>query len=76
VRTGDRTRSIEVVVGGGHVGGQLGWVHVGLGGAAEAEVRVMWPDGEAGPWQTVGADQFLLVERGAPEPVPWTPGSD
>jgi hypothetical protein len=76
VRAGVRTRIVEVVVGGGHVGGQLGWVHVGLGEATEAEVRVTWPDGEDGPWQTVSADQFLMVERGASAPVPFTPGSD
>jgi hypothetical protein len=76
VRAGDRTRTIEVVVGGGHVGGQLGWVHVGLGEATEAEVRVIWPGGEDGPWQAVSADQFLIIERGAPAPVPFTPGSD
>jgi hypothetical protein len=73
VRAGGRTTSIEVVVGGGHVSGQLGWVHAGLGNAAEAEVRVTWPDGEVGPWQTVAADQFVLLERGAAAPVPWSP---
>ncbi len=24
-----------------------------------------WPDGEVGPWMTVGADQFVTIERGA-----------
>ena len=43
----------ELVVGGGHIGGQLGWTHVGLGPATEAQVRVTWPDGEVGPWMTV-----------------------
>ena len=37
------------MVGGGHGGGQLGWTHLGLGDAATAEVRVIWPDGEVGP---------------------------
>ena len=55
----------EVTVGGGHAGGKLGWIHVGLGDADEAEVRVQWPDGEIGPWMTVGADQFVTIERGA-----------
>ena len=48
VRAGDRTVVREVTVGGGHAGGQLGWIHVGLGDADEAEVRVTWPDGETG----------------------------
>ena len=50
VRIGDRTIEREVTVGGGHAGGQLGWIHFGLGDADAAEVRVQWPDGEVGPW--------------------------
>jgi len=75
VRFGDRVARREVTVGGGHGGGQLGWIHVGLGGAATAEVRVQWPDGEWGPPQTVAADGFDTIERGAPALIPWTPGS-
>ena len=33
VRVGDRTLVHEVTVGGGHAGGQLGWLHFGLGDA-------------------------------------------
>ena len=70
VRAGDRTQLRELTVGGGHVSGSLGPVHFGLGTTARAEVRVTWPDGEIGPWHTVSADQRVLVERGAPAPVP------
>jgi enediyne biosynthesis protein E4 len=63
----------EVVVGGGHIGGQLGWIHAGLGPASEAEVRVTWPDGEQGPWLPVPANRFVDIERGATEAVPWSP---
>ena len=38
-----------------------------------ADVRVTWPDGEAGPWMTVAADQFVDIDRGAPDAAPWTP---
>ncbi len=65
IRTGDRTAVREVTVGGGHAGGELGWIHVGLGGNERADVRVQWPDGETGPWMTVDADQFVILERGA-----------
>jgi hypothetical protein len=75
VRTGDRTSTREVTIGGGHAGGQLGWLHVGLGDATTAEVRVQWPDGEVGPWITIGADQFATIDRGATEARPWTPPS-
>ena len=74
VRVGDRTTWREVTVGGGHAGGQLGWIHIGLGTADEAEVTVHWPEGEAGPAMRVDANGFYEIERGAAEPNPWTPG--
>jgi hypothetical protein len=64
---------LEVTVGGGHAGGQLGWIHLGLGGAAEVELRVQGPDGEVGPWMTLPADEFATIERGAAEPARWLP---
>jgi hypothetical protein len=72
-RVGERTILREVVVGGGHVSGQAGPVHVGIGTADRAAVRVTWPDGEVGPWLTVDANQAVLVERGASEASPWSP---
>ena len=76
VRIGDSTTTLERTIGGGHVGGQLGWMHVGLGQATEATVRVIWPDGEIGPWQSVPADGFSLIKRGASAAQPWIPGGD
>jgi hypothetical protein len=73
VRVGDRTVVREVTIGGGHAGGQIGWLHAGLGEADRAEVRVQWPDGETGPWMTVGADQHVTIERGTAEAIPWQP---
>ena len=74
VRVGDRIVVREVIVGGGHAGGKSGWIHAGLGEADQAELRVQWPDGEVGPWMTVGADQFVTIERDATEATPWQPG--
>jgi hypothetical protein len=71
VRVGGRSVVREVTVGGGHAGGKIGWLHTGLGTADGAEVRVQWPDGETGPWMTLGADQFATIERGATAPTPW-----
>ena len=53
VRAGGTTWRRELTVGGGHAGGELGWVHFGLGAETAAEVRVTWPDGEVGPWRPV-----------------------
>jgi enediyne biosynthesis protein E4 len=72
-RVGDRTVVREVTVGGGHAGGQLGWIHLGVGEADEVELRVRWPDGETGPWMTLPADEFATIERGAAEPARWLP---
>jgi enediyne biosynthesis protein E4 len=66
VRAGNRTLSREAIVGGGHAGGQLGFIHVGLGEAEAADVRVIWPDGAAGDWQRLEADAFYHLARGAP----------
>ncbi|CAN5730781.1 CRTAC1 family protein [soil metagenome] len=72
VRSGRRTTSREVTVGGGHAGGQLGPTHFGVGDARRARVRVRWPDGERGPWLTVPSDQYVTVIRGADAVRPWS----
>jgi hypothetical protein len=73
VRFGDRTVEREITIGGGHAGGQLGWIHVGLGDADGAEIRVEWPDGRTGPWLDLPVNGFAVVERDADEARPWTP---
>jgi hypothetical protein len=74
VRTGDRIQRRELTIGGGHAGGQLGWTHFGVGDATGADVRVLWPGGETGPWLHVNADGFATVRRGDATAHPWTPG--
>jgi len=59
----------EVTIGGGHVSGQLGPTHFGLGDTDPAGVRVTWPDGEVGEWTPVRADQRIRIERGGLGPV-------
>ncbi|HYN70017.1 MAG TPA: VCBS repeat-containing protein, partial [Candidatus Eisenbacteria bacterium] len=71
VRIGDQTTVHEVTIGGGHAGGQLGWIHLGLGPASRAQVRVQWPNGEWGPAMEIGANQFAVLARGASAPTPW-----
>ena len=75
VRIGDRVISREQTVGGGHAGGQLGWIHFGLGQASGADVRVVWPNGDTGPWQRVGANGFFTLTRGADGGRAWSPGA-
>jgi enediyne biosynthesis protein E4 len=63
LRVGDRLIERELVVGGGHAGGQLGRLHFGLGDASWAEVRVIWPDGTESEWQRHSANQLMVIER-------------
>lgn len=73
VRAGDRTTRRELTVGGGHIGGELGWTHVGLGPAITAQVRVQWPDGQVGPWIPAAADRFYVLDRTSASALPWRP---
>ncbi|KPF47510.1 CRTAC1 family protein [Rhizobium sp. AAP43] len=73
VKTGDVIQRREVTIGGGHASGKTGWWHFGLGSVGETELRVLWPDGAAGEWQTVKADGFYVVEPGK-VPRPWRSG--
>jgi len=73
VRVGDLTYRREVTIGGGHAGGQLGWIHFGLGPSSEAQIRVRWPDGQVGPWQHVDADGFEIVDHATGRIDRWTP---
>jgi enediyne biosynthesis protein E4 len=73
VKVGEMTIRNEVTVGGGHLSGDAGWTHVGIGPSERAEVRVTWPDGSVGPWQQVEVDGFVIIDRSADEPHTWVP---
>lgn len=73
VRTAVGVQRREITVGGGHAGGQWGWLHFGLGNAETAEVRAQWPDGKWGPWMKVSANRFAEIEQGADRVAVWKP---
>lgn len=73
VRVNGRVISREITVGGGHASGDAGFVHVGLGDATVAEVRVTYPGQTPGEWQSVGANAFYDVRRGDDTPKKWLP---
>ncbi len=73
VRTVDRTLVRENTVGGGHAGGQLGWMHIGLGDAREAELRVQWPDGETSSWVELEVGEFATIARERSVVTRWEP---
>ena len=73
VRSGAHMWRREVTVGGGHAGGQIGWVHFGVGTAERVEIRAQWPDGTWGPWIRTFANQHVLIRRGEETPLVWYP---
>jgi hypothetical protein len=76
VRTGEHTQRREVTVGGGHAGGQLGWIHFGIGNAEHATVTVTWPDREVGQAEDVDANTFDILDRGTGAVRTWEPGGE
>jgi hypothetical protein len=70
VRVAGRVAQREVTVGGGHASGELVPLHFGLGQSTQADVRVTWPDGTIGDWQTVNANATYLVQpRAQPQAI-------
>ncbi len=73
VKTGAHVQRREVTVGGGHAGGEAGWIHFGVGTSERVEIRVQWPDGTWGPWLRGFANQFMVIERDRERPLYWQP---
>lgn len=61
IRRGPVVERHEIAAGGGHASGAVGWLHFGLGADEEAELRVIWPDGAAGDWQTLPGGTFQIL---------------
>jgi hypothetical protein len=66
VRRGSTVMRREISVGGGCASGQNGWWHFGLGDTAQAEIRVVWPDGTSSDRQRVDSNNFYILERSKP----------
>ncbi len=73
VRTGTRTQTRRLQVGGGHASGQAGFAHVGLGVSERATIRVQWPDGEWSHPYRVFANQHVRIVRGEADARYWYP---
>ncbi|MDP1575935.1 MAG: CRTAC1 family protein, partial [Cypionkella sp.] len=63
VKMPDHIQRREITIGGGQAGGNLGPSHFGLGDLAQAEVRVIWPDGTTGAWEMVNADAAYRLQK-------------
>jgi len=73
VRSGTLSQTRKVSIGGGHASGQAGFMHVGLGVAERATVRVQWPDGEWSHAYQVFANQHVRIVRGEATARYWYP---
>ncbi|WP_052161677.1 ASPIC/UnbV domain-containing protein [Hoeflea sp. BAL378] len=75
VRTGTRTQTRRIQIGGGHASGRAGFVHVGLGVSERATIRVQWPDGEWSHPYRVFANQHVRIIRGEANARYWYPAT-
>jgi len=73
VKTGNVIQSRMVQIGGGHASGQTGFIHVGLGVAERAKIRIQWPDGDWSHEYRVFANHFVQIRRGKPDALYWYP---
>jgi hypothetical protein len=64
VKAGDKAQVREVTAGGGHVSGVNSFWHFGLAEHTEAQVRVIWPGGNPGPWQSLQANHHYIIASG------------
>ena len=62
VTTARGTQTLQKLIGGGHAGGQMLPLHVGLGTSEQAQVKVVWPDGSA-TQTTLSAGARHLIEK-------------
>ena len=65
VDLGGRVIRQELLVGGGHASGHMGWMHFGLGAVQQVKVRVQWPHGEWSAWHTAAANANYTVDKAA-----------
>ncbi len=73
IKTGNLTQIRKIQVGGGHASGHMGFVHIGLGVAERAQVRIQWPDGSWSAPYRLFANQFALIEKGSDRVRYWYP---
>ncbi|MEP2783453.1 MAG: CRTAC1 family protein [Pseudoruegeria sp.] len=69
VRTTERVHLRELTVGGGHAGGDAAPLHIGLGKALSADLRVIWPDGNVTDWTPLPMNQHTSVHGSSAHPT-------
>ena len=75
VKSGNHVQNRIINVGAGHASGSAGFIHVGLGVAERATLRVQWPDGEWSAPYKLFANHHVLIEREQDSFSQWFPPS-
>ncbi|MBX2840071.1 MAG: CRTAC1 family protein, partial [Gammaproteobacteria bacterium] len=73
IKTGNKTQLRQIRLGGGHASGQLGFIHIGLGVAERATLRIQWPDGEWSASYRLFANHFAVITRDDEHVSYWYP---
>ncbi len=73
VKSGNENRARKISIGGGHGSDSLGFVHVGLGVAERAQVRIKWPDGSWSAPYRVFANNFVVIKKDDTNARYWYP---
>lgn len=76
IKTGNHVQGRRVQVGGGHASGAAGFIHVGLGVAERATVRVQWPDGQWSAPYKLFANRHVVIKRGQDHAMQWFPATE
>jgi len=76
IKSGNLTQTRTVTIGGGHAAGSVGFIHVGLGVAERALVRVRWPNGDWSHEYRLFANHHAVIERDVDTSVYWYPPKD
>lgn len=71
VKTGNHVQARRIQVGGGHASGSSGFIHVGLGVAERATLRIQWPDGQWSAPYRLFANHHFLINRGDGQALQW-----
>ena len=73
IKTGNHVQSRRLQIGGGHASGSAGFVHIGLGVAERATVRVQWPDGQWSAPYKLFANRHVILRRDQDYALQWFP---
>lgn len=75
IKSGNHVQNRIINVGAGHASGSAGFIHVGLGVAERATLRVQWPDGEWSAPYKLFANHHVVIERDKDTFSQWFPHS-